>query len=658
MKRLISVILAAVLLLPTATLCAVAANADTASFGGHSYTRIDESMTWHEAKEYCESKGGYLATITSSGEAKVINSLIEKGSKDQYWIGATDEKEEGKWEWITGEKFCYIPQNYNLDNAYGREDYLQIYRNNWGDASALGFWNDSADDNHINGEEAFFSLEHVGFICETGTGEIACEQNIDMPVIYIIGRTGIYREDGSGIIDENTTFMTEVVEKNGDLLAKAILTNNYTAYCDAIYKEIAEVYADYRLNNEGEVENGSGIRWSWSNDTLTSIQGGIYTYRFEYDARLDPCDIADDLKEYVDAIKAKTGFNKFNLVSRCLGCCIATAYLAEYGWKDINSNIMYASAAKGYDFVGELFAGKMKFNSESLDYYLNEHLDSQDSEIFEDEYLLGLAKASISYAEKINLLKLGTKTADYVFGKISQILVPKLLLATYATCPGYWAMVNDDNYEAAKAFIFGSETGTTYKTLIKKIDNYHYNVMNKTENMLSKMKADGLNMIVIAKYGFQTPPFIESSDELGDNRIDVTSQSFGATTAKTGETLPTSYLLKAVMNDTFRYISVDRQIDASTCLFPDSTWFIKNNVHNAFYDCFNEWLMEMCRSRTQYTITTRSDRPQYLYYNNGEVTPLNLMNMKNQDYSTNILIAFFRLIKAVLSFTKSRSFIH
>ncbi|MGN0486576.1 MAG: hypothetical protein ACI4GB_05015 [Acutalibacteraceae bacterium] len=46
----------------------VSAADDTATFNGHTYQRFDESMTWKEAKAYCESLGGYLATITSSAE--------------------------------------------------------------------------------------------------------------------------------------------------------------------------------------------------------------------------------------------------------------------------------------------------------------------------------------------------------------------------------------------------------------------------------------------------------------------------------------------------------------------------------------------------------------------------------------------------------------
>ena len=62
-------------------------------------------------------------------------------------------------------------------------------------------------------------------------------------------------------------------------------------------------------------------------------------------------------------------------------------------------------------------------------------------------------------------------------------------------------MVNDENYEQAKSVAFGNEINTTYKTLVKKIDNYHYNIQNKLDSTLKAMAADGVKINIICKYG-------------------------------------------------------------------------------------------------------------------------------------------------------------
>ena len=56
----------------------------------------------------CEEYGGHLVTITSAKESlALINALQAHELDHQVWIGYTDEKTEGKWEWITGEKSAY-----------------------------------------------------------------------------------------------------------------------------------------------------------------------------------------------------------------------------------------------------------------------------------------------------------------------------------------------------------------------------------------------------------------------------------------------------------------------------------------------------------------------------------------------------------------------
>ncbi len=69
------------------------------------------------------------------------------------------------------------------------------------------------------------------------------------------------------------------------------------------------------------------------------------------------------------------------------------------------------------------------------------------------------------------------------------------------------------------------------------------------------------------------------SEYVGDQLQSACMQSFGATTAKVPETLSDSYIAKQTEKGLAGYISPDRQIDASTCMFPDQTWFVKNLRH-------------------------------------------------------------------------------
>ena len=146
MRKLVSLILALTLLsmLQFPALMAfgiTAAAEEVSSFHGHSYQLIKEFLTWEEAKAACEGMRGYLAVITSQEEMDFVAGIIPDRSEEYHivWIGGTDRREEGLWEWVTGEPFAYANwKNSDEPNNYNDEDYLQIDENpGWNDAGSL-----------------------------------------------------------------------------------------------------------------------------------------------------------------------------------------------------------------------------------------------------------------------------------------------------------------------------------------------------------------------------------------------------------------------------------------------------------------------------------------------------------------------------------------
>ncbi|GHU55894.1 hypothetical protein FACS1894132_12650 [Clostridia bacterium] len=109
-------------------------------YKGHSYAIFTTKMTWDEAKEFCESKGGHLATITSQEEQEFINNLMNGKPDSYYYLGGSDVEQEGLWRWVTGETWVYGNWNSGEPNdgsaSFPTEDYLGCYYN--------GKWNDGA----------------------------------------------------------------------------------------------------------------------------------------------------------------------------------------------------------------------------------------------------------------------------------------------------------------------------------------------------------------------------------------------------------------------------------------------------------------------------------------------------------------------------------
>lgn len=105
------------------------------AFKSHTYQAVSGDFTWHQAKTDAEARGGHLATITSQAEFDYVLSLGVLPS-DSYFLGATDEAQEGVWVWLTGEPWEYSAWSPNEPNNQGLENYLVA------SASSSHRWND------------------------------------------------------------------------------------------------------------------------------------------------------------------------------------------------------------------------------------------------------------------------------------------------------------------------------------------------------------------------------------------------------------------------------------------------------------------------------------------------------------------------------------
>ena len=141
----------------------------TGTFNGHSYALFDDLMTPPEAERYCQSIGGYLASITSQEENDFAVSLFAQGALDAYTIGATDRDSEGVWKWMNGEPWDYSnwypggsvgtkEPNNGLSSTPGSEDYCNASKpRNWMWVDVFGKYDNYTGKN--------------GFLCEFDIGQ-------------------------------------------------------------------------------------------------------------------------------------------------------------------------------------------------------------------------------------------------------------------------------------------------------------------------------------------------------------------------------------------------------------------------------------------------------------------------------------------------------
>jgi len=95
-----------------------------------------EDVTWEQAKQRCEEKGGHLATVKNEEQLAEIVSLVSARGASYVWLGAY-RAENGHWYYVTGELLDYTvwdvdePSAQDVDGT--REDYLLMwYRKNQG----------------------------------------------------------------------------------------------------------------------------------------------------------------------------------------------------------------------------------------------------------------------------------------------------------------------------------------------------------------------------------------------------------------------------------------------------------------------------------------------------------------------------------------------
>jgi hypothetical protein len=130
--------------------------ADTRSFDGKRFKVFEQELTWHLAKAKCEEMGGHLAIVKKAQENDFIKTILsEVGGLNSAWLGATDEKTEGRWIWGDGTVMGYTDWDSfgtQPNNKEAGEHYLVLYKgvNGWK-------WCDQPDQ----------PIEHKpGFVCQ------------------------------------------------------------------------------------------------------------------------------------------------------------------------------------------------------------------------------------------------------------------------------------------------------------------------------------------------------------------------------------------------------------------------------------------------------------------------------------------------------------
>lgn len=458
-------------------------------------------------------------------------------------------------------------------------------------------------------------------------------QRTTVPTVYVkgFGHT-IYKDknnkDSEKIYTNRTDVKPETYQKlfDGfmDPLMDAIKTDKWSDYSDFIVNTVIGDLSRFKLDKNGEASDNSGNDCDHDNNPTDRKVNGtydLYDYYFVYDQRLDPYKTAEELNEYIEKVKDVTGFDKVNLFGRCFGTTIVMAYLDKYGYDNINAVELYIGMFHGLDTAGALFSGQACTDPLAWEMFCERNLPDTDD--------MTVVKALVDIMYYIKALDLPIELVYKAYDEVYENVIPRLLLNSYATMPGYWTCVGPEYYEAAKEFLFGGHEAE-YAGIIEKIDNYHNNVMLKTDEILQRGIDKGVCIYNFTKYGGVMAPCSKEALEQSDDCTSIESQALGTECADLGSHFGYKHMNTAEKEGNLKYISADRLLDASGDFLRDHTWFAKGLRHETMPASYDRLMANV------FEATGYGDNKNYVTVDYFEDYPQFLLAVSD-DYSTSLV---------------------
>lgn len=467
------------------------------------------------------------------------------------------------------------------------------------------------------------------------------------PIIYVaaLGSADVVENEGTD--SQRTVFRpdaADVIKRFVPIIPAVInlfFMGDYDAFGDVLISCVNDTFGALALD-----ENGN------SKPNVTSEEchpesvehGDDYSYYFGYDFRLDPVENAQKLHKYIEEVKELTHHDTVRFRSSSMGGVVTMSYIKLYGTKDIETIIFQCCPILGTAVAGELFNGKVEINKEALLHY-----GSQALPALESDFLGGLLYTLIEAFDFLGVFDLLLNVADKLLLNLQDKVFNETLIPIFGTLPGIWSFVPDEYYESAKVFM--KLDPVKQAGLIKKLDFYHYEVQQKAEELLKSAQNDGTNVYILCGYNMQRTPLVTAYKETSDGTVDTKYASCGATCAPVYKTLGDGY--KQAKYADKCYLSPDGMIDASTCILPENTWFVKDMLHCKIHKGHDELYKIMFNSEKQLTVFDMEEYPQFLQNDTVNETLLpvteNMSDIQSAWYFAQNSTSFLNIIKLVFT---------
>ncbi|MBQ7596094.1 MAG: hypothetical protein IJU45_05465 [Clostridia bacterium] len=389
------------------------------------------------------------------------------------------------------------------------------------------------------------------------------------------------------------------VAKSVPALAAAYLKGGIKSFGEEAGNVANSIMSEAYLDKDGNLTDNSGVYFEYPDPSSINKNSKL---DFTYDWRLDPVETAALLNDFVNYVLECSGAQKVSLSAHSLGGVIIFSYISIYGYEKVHGVCFNAAALFGESYTGDLMKGDMTFSGEAFDYYLRYLFDET-----EYQYLLS---ALTDIAAQIGVFDSVAYAANGLLDGIKETLFMQVMLPMFCCWPTIWAMVPDEDIDEAMDNVFNNMLeGQDYSALLSKIERFNRLVRDNKKETLIELN-ENATVYVLARYGYPSVPLTPSYNSLSDGTVDTKYASFGAVTSLYNETLSEEYLNNADP----QYISPDKSVDASTCMFPEQTWFIRGFKHYSVPDSVTNFADMLLEQKEQATVDTFEQYPRFLVY--------------------------------------------
>lgn len=415
------------------------------------------------------------------------------------------------------------------------------------------------------------------------------------PVVMVhgMGSFGLFKNPNTNSEEPLESFNISTLMGSDGLLRKLLrVANGENVDPQEIMDALSDFMApfeDVALDKNGNPKNNIGINSYWEDslanhkdwlESKNNNEPAIYrqvcdrvgannVYAFNYDWRLDAVENAKKLNSFIDMVKSKTGKNKVTLFGGSEGTVVCSAYIDMYKNKnDIEKLVFLDGAFKGVS-ITNAFKQDLYINGDVLQEYIKQFCYTYNGMDFN---VAPLALIVGIFSNVVNNL------AKY----LNQIVNDKNMLNSVYTdvlkpmgnIPILWEFIPYDSFDDAVKKMSAIGFLDKNSGLYDKITRYH-KIQGRVDSNLKALKNKGVEIAIIANYGTPGIPVTSGYKNQTDILIDLKYASGGATVADYGTTF----------NKSGKYVSDDKIVDASSCVLPDNTWFVKSIQHmNYWYD--------------------------------------------------------------------------